>query len=99
MANFIPPANGASQGNYFQAEIPKMAFFNTIRLGVDFFFKLNLLKSLCSQGIKQKKVFQTSQISPLTTNSFKERLKTKKRGEKMSKRVLLPNITILTNCL
>ena len=27
MANFIPPANGASQGNYFQAKIPKMAVF------------------------------------------------------------------------
>ena len=26
MANFIPPANGASQGNYFLANIPKMAF-------------------------------------------------------------------------
>ena len=25
MANFITPANGASQGNYFQANIPKMA--------------------------------------------------------------------------
>ena len=24
---FQPPANGASQGNYFQAKIPKMAFF------------------------------------------------------------------------
>ena len=27
MANFIPPANGVSQGNYFQAKIPKMAVF------------------------------------------------------------------------
>ena len=27
MANFIPPANGASQGNYFQAKISKMAVF------------------------------------------------------------------------
>ena len=27
VANFIPPANGASQGNYFQAKIPKMAVF------------------------------------------------------------------------
>ena len=25
VANFIPPANGASQGNYFQAKIQKMA--------------------------------------------------------------------------
>ena len=28
MANFIPPVNGASQGNYFQAKIPKMALRN-----------------------------------------------------------------------
>ena len=27
VSNFIPPANGASQGNYFQANIPKMAVF------------------------------------------------------------------------
>ena len=27
MANFIPPANGAINGNYFQAKIPKMAVF------------------------------------------------------------------------
>ena len=27
VANFIPPANGASLGNYFQAKIPKMAVF------------------------------------------------------------------------
>ena len=27
MANFIPPANGASQGNYFLSKIPKMAVF------------------------------------------------------------------------
>ena len=27
MANFIPPANGASQGNFFQAKIPKMAVY------------------------------------------------------------------------
>ena len=27
VANFIPPANGASRGNYFQAKIPKMAVF------------------------------------------------------------------------
>ena len=27
MANFIPPANGASQGNYFLAKIPKRAVF------------------------------------------------------------------------
>ena len=27
MANFIPTANGASQGYYFQANIPKMAVF------------------------------------------------------------------------
>ena len=27
VANFIPPANGASQGNIFQANIPKMAVF------------------------------------------------------------------------
>ena len=27
MANFIPPANGASQGNFFQAKTPKMAVF------------------------------------------------------------------------
>ena len=27
MANFIPPANGMSQGNYFLAKIPKMAVF------------------------------------------------------------------------
>ena len=27
VANFIPPANGASQGNYFLAKIPKMAVF------------------------------------------------------------------------
>ena len=27
MANVIPPANGASQGNYFLAKIPKMAVF------------------------------------------------------------------------
>ena len=27
VANFIPPANGGSQGNYFLAKIPKMAVF------------------------------------------------------------------------
>ena len=27
VANFIPPANGASQGNYFLAKIPKMDVF------------------------------------------------------------------------
>ena len=27
MANFIPPANGASQGNYFLAKIPKIDVF------------------------------------------------------------------------
>ena len=27
VANLIPPANGASQGNYFLAEIPKMDVF------------------------------------------------------------------------
>ena len=28
VANFIPPANGASQGNYFLAKIQKMAVFD-----------------------------------------------------------------------
>ena len=28
VANFIPPANGESQGNYFQAKIPKIAVFD-----------------------------------------------------------------------
>ena len=27
VANFMPPANDVSQGNYFQAKIPKMALF------------------------------------------------------------------------
>ena len=27
MANFIPPVNGASQGNYFLAKVPKIAVF------------------------------------------------------------------------
>ena len=27
VANFIPPWNGASQGNYFLAKIPKVALF------------------------------------------------------------------------
>ena len=31
VANFIPPANGASQGNYFQAKIQKTAVFETKR--------------------------------------------------------------------
>ena len=31
MANFKPPANGASQGNFFQAKIPKMAVFEANR--------------------------------------------------------------------
>ena len=28
VANFIPLTNGASQGNFFQARIPKMAVFD-----------------------------------------------------------------------
>ena len=28
MANFIPPVNGVSQGNYFLTIIPKMAVFD-----------------------------------------------------------------------
>ena len=27
VANFVPPVNGASQGSYFLAKIPKMAVF------------------------------------------------------------------------
>ena len=34
VANFIPPANGASQGNYFQAKIQKMAKFGTFLLAL-----------------------------------------------------------------
>ena len=51
MANFIPPANGASQGNYFQAKIPKIAIFEAfssimsrqkLQNGTDRFKYLNL---------------------------------------------------------
>ena len=36
MANFIPPANGASQGNYFLAKIPKMAVFEAKRVNKNY---------------------------------------------------------------